>query len=302
MDVRSRTGFFRLLCCLAFAVSLRSHALGADDDRPVVKDSKFGAEARAADKLPTLFLVGDSTVNTNGKMRGWGQEIGALFDPAKIHVVNRAIGGRSSRTYRTEGKWARVLDELRPGDVVLIQFGHNDVGRYDDPKAKGRPSLHGEGDDTADVKKPDGSTETVHTFGWYMRQYCTEAKAKGATVILCSMVPHKDWTPDGRISRRERETFVKWTENAARATGAQFIDLNEIVAERYEKLGKEKVESFFADQRTHTTPAGAKFTAEAVIAGLKSLHPDPLAGDFSSAGQSIPPAESATEENRRLHG
>jgi lysophospholipase L1-like esterase len=257
----------------------------------VVSDSKFGAERPAADKLPTLFIVGDSTVNNSlGNMRGWGQELGAFFDPARIHVVNRAVGGRSSRTYRNEGKWARVLAELRPGDVVLIQFGHNDAGRYDDPKAKGRPSLHGEGDETAEVKKPDGITETVHTFGWYMRQYCTEAKSKGATVILCSMVPHKDWTPDGKISRRERDTFVRWTRDVARETGAQFIDLNEIVAERYERLGREKVESFFADPRTHTTAAGAKFTAEAVIGGLKSLHPDPVAGDFNSAGRSIAPA------------
>ncbi|HEY2585121.1 MAG TPA: rhamnogalacturonan acetylesterase [Tepidisphaeraceae bacterium] len=295
MNRRSRSCFLLLLCSLTLALSLTSLVSGADDNRPIVNDAKFGADVRAVDKLPTLFLVGDSTVNTNGKMRGWGQEIGGFFDPAKIHIVNRAIGGRSSRTYRTEGKWARVLDELRPGDVVLIQFGHNDVGRYDDPKAKGRPSLHGEGNDTADLKKPDGSTETVHAFGWYMRQYCTEAKAKGATVILCSMVPHKDWTPDSKISRRERDTFVMWTENAARATGAQFIDLNEIVAERYEKLGKEKVETFFADQRTHTTPEGAKFTAEAVIAGLKSLQPDPLSGDFSAAGGSVRPAQLATE-------
>ena len=277
MIARIRNPLAALLCFGSLTLHGSGRLLAADD-------------ARAADKLPTLFVVGDSTVNNSGKMRGWGQELGAFLDPAKIHVINRAIGGRSSRTYRTEGKWAHILDELRSGDFVLIQFGHNDVGRYDDPKAKGRPSLHGEGGDTADVKKPEGSTETVHTFGWYMRQYCTEAKAKGATAILCSMVPHKDWTADGKISRRERDTFVKWTANAARATGAQFIDLNEIVAEGYEKFGKEKVESFFADQRTHTTPEGAKFTAEAVIGGLKSLHPDPLADYFNSAGESVPPA------------
>lgn len=288
---RSRVALF----CTVLVVLCASLVFGAGVDRPAVNDAGVGADTRPADGLPTLFIVGDSTVKNNGPMRGWGQELGAFFDPAKIHLVNRAIGGRSSRTFRAEGKWARVLDELRPGDVVLIQFGHNDAGRYDDPKAKGRPSLHGEGDDTADVKKPDGSTETVHSFGWYMRQYVTEAKANGATVILCSMVPHKDWTPDGKIARRERETFVKWTENAARAAGGQYIDLNQIVAEGYETLGQPRVERFFADQRTHTTPEGAKFTAEAVIAGLRSLHPNVLATYFNSAGEAVAPATQPAE-------
>ena len=65
------------------------------------------------------------------------------------------------------------------------------------PAGKGRPSLPGEGDDTAQAVKSDGTTiEMIHSFGWYMRKYGTDAKAKGTTAIFCSMVPHKDW--DGR--------------------------------------------------------------------------------------------------------
>src|SRR6185436_7774193 len=68
---------------------------------------------------PTLFIIGDSTVRngTKGQM-GWGEAIAAQFDPAKIIVVNRAIGGRSSRTFLTEGRWAKVLDEVRSGNFV----------------------------------------------------------------------------------------------------------------------------------------------------------------------------------------
>src|SRR3954463_8372489 len=84
-------------------------------------------------KLPTLFIVGDSTVHngTRGQV-GWGEPGAAFFDPAQVRVVNRAIGGRSSRTFQTEGRWDKVLAELKPGDFVLIQFGHNDGGPLDD--------------------------------------------------------------------------------------------------------------------------------------------------------------------------
>lgn len=275
MTIPTPFHFIRFLL-IAFALCPCS-LLTADDHRPVVDDSKFAADKAALPHIPTLFLVGDSTLKSDAPMRGWGQEIGAFFDSGKINVVNRAIGGRSSRTFQTEGKWERVLSELKPGDFLLIQFGHNDAGKYDDPKAKGRPSLHGNGEETAEVARPDGSKEAVHTFGWYMRKYAVEGKAKGATVILCSMVPHQDWK-DGKVVRHEQETFVKWTADAAQTSGVQFIDLNEIIAVGYEKLGTEKVEAFFADKRTHTSMEGAKYSAEAVVRGLNELPLHPLEG------------------------
>jgi rhamnogalacturonan acetylesterase len=239
-------------------------------------------------KLPTLFVVGDSTLKSDAPLRGWGQEIGAFFDPTKINVANRAIGGRSSRTFQNEGRWDRVLAELKPGDFVLVQFGHNDAGRYDDPRAKGRPSLHGEGEETVEVTRPDGAKEIVHTFGWYMRKYSRDARAKGAAVIFCSMIPHKDWK-DGKIARGERDSFVRWTANAARTTGASFLDLNEMVAREYEKLGPEKVEAFFADRRTHTSPAGALLNARFVVAGLRALPRAPLDRYLSDRGRGVEP-------------
>ncbi|MGC3988396.1 MAG: rhamnogalacturonan acetylesterase [Chthoniobacteraceae bacterium] len=256
-------------------------------------DSKAKAEVAANASLPTLFIVGDSTLKSNMPLRGWGQEIGAFFDPAKINVVNDAIGGRSSRTFQNEGRWDKVLAQMKSGDFMLIQFGHNDVGNYLDPAAKGRPSLHGDGEDTASVTKPDGTTETVHTFGWYMRKYGNDAKAKGVTAIFCSMVPHKNWK-DGKIQRGERATFVPWTKAAAEKSGALYIDLNEIVAERLEKLGQPAVEPLFADKGTHSSPAGAKFNATAVVAGLKTLSPDPLEKYYSAEGQAVEAAKIAT--------
>jgi lysophospholipase L1-like esterase len=282
---RSRLPLYSIiLSACILAPSLRA----ADDERPVVDASKAALQTATNSSLPTLVVVGDSTARSNSPLRGWGSEIGTFFDLAKINVVNQAIGGRSSRTYISEGRWDTVLSTVKAGDFVLIQFGHNDVGDYKDPRAKGRPSLHGEGEETAQAFKADLKTmETIHSFGWYMRKFAADTKAKGATPILLSMVPHKDWK-DGKISRGEQETFVKWTENAAKAEGALYIDANSIIANGLEKLGPEKVNSLFGDQRTHSTPEGAAYNAAAVVVGLKGLTPDPLAPYFSAAADQLP--------------
>src|SRR3989454_9594866 len=84
----------------------------------------MNAPSRAQEKrLPTLFIIGDSTVKNSGKgLLGWGDAISSLFDQTKIKIDNRARGGRSSRTYVTEGLWDQVLAELKPGDFVLMPF------------------------------------------------------------------------------------------------------------------------------------------------------------------------------------
>ena len=139
--------------------------------------------------LPTLFLIGDSTVNNSSEdFVGWGNIIGEYFDKTKINVVNRARGGRSSRTFYTEGLWEKVLAEIKPGDFVLMQFGHNDGGSIDKEKARG--SLKGIGEETQEVTiEATGKKEVVRTFGWYMRKFIADAKAKGATPIVLSPVP-----------------------------------------------------------------------------------------------------------------
>lgn len=271
-------------------LSLPAFAQTADDARPVVDDSKTTPAQVRDPKLPTLWIVGDSTLNSNAPMRGWGQELAQFFDLSKINVVNRAIGGRSSRTFIYEGRWDKVLSELKKGDFVILQFGHNDVGRWDDPTAKDRPSLHGEGDETMVATRLDKKTETVHTFGWYMRKYGNDVRAKEATMIFASMVPHKDWE-NGKIVRKEREKWVQWTANAAKATQAAYIDLNELVALEFERLGPEKVEPLFADKRTHSTQAGALLNATMVIAGIKALNSPDLKKYLSVAARPIKKAD-----------
>jgi lysophospholipase L1-like esterase len=223
---------------------------------------------------PTLFLIGDSTVRnrTRGQL-GWGDPIAAWFDASKIAVTNRALGGRSSRTFLTEGLWDKILAELKPGDFVLMQFGHNDGGPLDDAKA--RASLKGSGDESRVVtNKVSGKVETVHTYGWYMRKYISDAKAKGATSIVLSLVPRKIWK-DGKVARASND-YAKWAAEVARAEGVAFVDLNDIVARHYEELGPERVNPLFGDEHTHTTPDGAKLNAQCVVEGLRALKNCPL--------------------------
>lgn len=235
----------------------------------------------AADRRPTLFTVGDSTVkNGSGKgadgLWGWGDFIGDSFDKTRIRVVNRALGGRSSRTFLTEGLWDKTLAEMKPGDFVILQFGHNDGGPIDTGKA--RASLKGNGDESKDiVVQATGKPETVHTYGWYLRQYIGDAKAKGAIPIVCSPIPRHRW--NGAKVVRANDDYAKWAAEAAKAGGAEFVDLNAIVADRYDAEGPEKVaETYFGKaDATHTVKAGAQLNAQCVVEGLKKLPGSPLA-------------------------
>jgi len=224
---------------------------------------------------PTLFIIGDSTVRngTKGQM-GWGDPIAALFDNAKIRVVNRAIGGRSSRTFLTEGRWGKVLEELKSGDFVLVQFGHNDSGPLDDT-SRARGSIRGTGEETREIDNPiTKKQEVVHSYGWYLRQYVRDAKAKGATPIVCSPVPRNIWK--NRQVARASGDYGKWAAEVATSEHAPFLDLNELIAKRYEIMGEEKVKDLFFGDHTHTNPEGARLNAESVVAGLKALSECPL--------------------------
>jgi rhamnogalacturonan acetylesterase len=275
-----------LVRCLfaSFVVAAVSASAAPDDDRPVEDAARFKLARPANPDLPTLFLVGDSTVKcgTAGQ-RGWGEELGKYFDPAKVNVVNVAIGGRSSRTFITEGRWGAVLSMMKPGDSVIIQFGHNDGGPInDDSRARG--SIRGIGPETEAIdnlltKKP----ETVRTYGAYLRQYLADARARGVTPYLCTQVPRKMWQVDGTRIGRPIDGTVVWARAVAEAEGVPLLDLHEAVAASYDALGRDAVEPFFADERTHTTVAGADHTARIVVGLLEQLPGSPWAGMMAEA-------------------
>jgi len=225
---------------------------------------------------PTLWIIGDSTVkNSADGQLGWGDPIRDFFDITRIRVENRARGGRSSRTFQTEGLWDQVVAELKPGDFVLMQFGHNDGGSIND-ESRARGSLPGLGNEFEPIENQvTKKTESVHTFGWYMRKFVSDTKAKGATPIVLSPVPRNIWI-DGKVERMAG-TYGGWAASIAKAQNAFFIDLNEIVAARYEAIGQATVgKDYFKGDHTHTSPIGARLNAESVVAGMKTLKTLPL--------------------------
>ncbi len=258
------------------AFYLRRFAPDGSDDRPVVDARKVKVEAPRDPGLPSLVLIGDSTVRSGGQNGawGWGERLAPFFDTRRINVVNNAIGGRSSRSFFTEGRWATVLDQLKAGDTLLIQFGHNDGARIGDPAGKNRGSVPGTGPETVEDTLADGSRQTVQSFGWYLKRYVSDARAKGVSVVILSPIPHKDHWQAGQT--RDFENYAAWGEQVARETGAQFIDLTMLITEAYRAVGTERVEAYFADARTHTNEAGAVFNATQVVQGLKHLPGQPL--------------------------
>jgi rhamnogalacturonan acetylesterase len=224
---------------------------------------------------PVIYIIGDSTVkNGSGKgdggLWGWGDFLHVWIDTCKISAKNFAIGGRSSRTFITEGRWDRVLGLLKPGDYVIMQFGHNDGSAIND-NSRARGTIKGTGEETEEIDNIlTGKHEIVHTYGWYMKKYTADTKVKGAIPIVCSLIPMNIWE-NGKVVRSS-DDYAKWAEETAKKEKAFFIDLNAIIAEKYEALGEEKVRTmFFLTDHTHTTEAGAIFNAGAVAGGIKSL-------------------------------
>lgn len=228
---------------------------------------------------PVLYIIGDSTVrNGDGTGKnlqwGWGSFMTGYFDTAKISVQNHAIGGRSSRTFITEGRWDKILETLKKGDYVIMQFGHNDASPLDDT-ARARGTIKGIGDDSTEIYNPIRKIkEVVYTYGWYMRKYVKETKAKGATPIICSLVPRNIWK-EGKVSR-SADSYALWAKQIAEQEGAFFIDLNELVAAEYEQMGVEKVKTFFPADHTHTNKDGAILNAGIVAKVIAQIKPGKL--------------------------
>jgi lysophospholipase L1-like esterase len=245
--------------------------------------------AKANPKLPSLIVAGDSTASTGDPAhRGWAALLVDYFDTTKVNLINRARGGRSFRTFVYEGLWPQIVNALKPGDYVVIEFGHNDMGSITDPK--GRADLPGVGDETQVVPR-NGTNETVHTFGWYLRTFVRDVKAKGATPIVSSSTIRNIWS-NGKVERGLGRPPV-WDKQIADEEKVPFLDHSSIIADLYQAMGQTQVAAFFPGDHTHTSTDGASKNAELFIAGLKSLPGQPLVGFLNARGQKIAPYQPA---------
>ncbi|MBQ9654805.1 MAG: rhamnogalacturonan acetylesterase [Prevotella sp.] len=128
-----------------------------------------------ADRVTTIFVIGDSTaakkdLSKGSPERGWGMALQCYFDDAFIRVDNHAVNGRSSKSFIDEGRWDKVLSLIRPGDYVIIQFGHND----EKPKA-------------------DRHTDPGSTFDYNLARFVRETREHGATPVLMNPVVRRNF-------------------------------------------------------------------------------------------------------------
>ena len=245
-----------------------------------------------------IYLCGDSTGknedrNPNG-MWGWGALAYTVFDESKCTFINCAKAGRSTRTYMNDNRWEEVYNTLRPGDYVLIQFGHNDIGGIDRDKERGVIATY---KDTCRVYKSaaSGKYEVVYSFGWYLKKMIQDCKEKGATPIILSFTPRNEWhkgtgSTVGKlypvcekknrqyIERRNDDYITEWDKIIAEETGVEFVDIHNISADAIDKVcgkakssekAKAKANAYFNHDHTHTSMLGARNNAQSLAKGLR---------------------------------
>ncbi|GGD82537.1 rhamnogalacturonan acetylesterase [Croceicoccus mobilis] len=207
----------------------------------------------AGEDVPTIYLAGDSTVADQPAepAASWGQMLPALFDE-RIAVANHAKSGGTLKSFIAELRLAKITETLKPGDYLLIQFGHND-------QKANWPQTH------ADAR---------FAYPAYLRALIAEARARGAHPVLVTS-PERRFFDDGRI----RDTLAGYPDamrKVAQAEGVPLVDLNRDSIAIYEALGEQRAALAFNDggrDRTHHDNYGAWLMANAVAAGLVKAVP-----------------------------
>jgi rhamnogalacturonan acetylesterase len=232
--------------------------------------------------LPTLFIAGDSTAAAGiPSRRGWAAILVDYFDTSKVNLVNQAEGGARFNSYLAQGNWTKLTNAVKPGDFVVIEFGHNNG------------PLAGIGEETQILPGLGNSpSKLVHTHGWYLRKFITDVRAKGGIPIVSTITLRNKWT-EGKVERLKELLpgsggMSDWSRQVAAAEKALLVDHGNIIGDIYDKLGKDEVAKFFdGTEYLHTNTAGAIVNAEAFIAGLKGLAGMPLVDFLNEKGKAI---------------
>lgn len=226
--------------------------------------SDAASPAIAVAKQPvTLFLAGDSTIAEKLRAKrpetGWGEFLGVQFLPGEVVVDNRARNGRSTRTFIEEGRWRALIEYIRPGDYVFIQFGHND----------------------ASVQKKDRYTPPAD-YRRNLERFVDDVRARKATPILLTPVARRKFE-DGKLQPSHGE-YPRIVREIAKERQVALIDLLASSEAILREAGEEGSKSLYlwvkpgvnpnypqgVEDDTHFSPEGARRMAEAVAAGLRA--------------------------------
>ena len=200
--------------------------------------------AAVEDKTTTIFVIGDSTaakkdLSTGSPERGWGMALQCYFDSAYIRVDNHAVNGRSSKSFIDEGRWDKVLSAMKPGDYVIIQFGHNDE----------KPAV-------------ERHTDPGSTFDYNLAKFVRETRERGGIPILMNPVVRRNFAQkplkNDDDEKLRNTTFADGSKlvegdslidthglykvaprDVARRMNCHFIDANQITHDLEQSLGIE---------------------------------------------------------------
>lgn len=212
-----------------------------------------------------FYLCGDSTMASGGGgsgTQGFGEYLKYSFKD--ITIINKAVAGRSARSYYNEGRFQAVADLVEEGDYVLFEFGHNDGGSLSTTD-NGRTDCYGDGNQTC-VSPTTG--DIVYTYVHYLVQAGELMTAKGAHVIVASPTPDNPWE-SGTFSYTASR-FTGYAKIVATTLGslAAFVDHGQYVANEFDILGATVVDAFYPIDHTHTSPAGANVVAGQFVKGV----------------------------------
>jgi lysophospholipase L1-like esterase len=223
----------------------------------------FSSFAPATQKI-NLWLVGDSTMCTQPKDRspvtGWGTPFADFFD-SSVTVINRAKGGRSTRTFISEGRWQNVYDSLHQGDYVMIQFGHNDEAKEPQYRERYTP---------------------VPDYKINLKKFISEAKNKGSIPVLITPVTRMIFDSSGNIKETHKE-YTTAVFEVGKEMNVPVIDLDGKSRNLLQQLGPEQSKALYMQldtlehphypygrkDNTHFNEYGARRMAELVLAEIR---------------------------------
>lgn len=199
----------------------------------------------------TIFMIGDSTMadkpTSQEVERGWGQML-PLLVKNEAKISNHAKNGKSSKSFMGEGLWDEVYHNLKAGDWVIIQFGHNDQ-----------------------KLKEDRHTEPFTTYADNLRKYVNDTRSKGAFPIICTSIVRGKY--EDNILQDTHGDYPKASIMVAKELDVPLLDLQKDTEKFVAELGEEKLKEFYVPQdNSHLNPWGATQVAEMACAQIKALN------------------------------
>ena len=227
--------------------------------------------------VPTVYLAGDSTVTDQPKepLMSWGQALPVFFTP-DVAISNYAKSGDALKSFLRSGRLDKILSQIKKGDYLFIQFGHNDM-------KQNRPLLY---------------AEAHTTYKQYLRAYIAEARLRGATPVLVTPMHRRQWSPDGKIVNTHGD-YPGVVREVAREENVALIDLHRMSAPFYEALGIDKAPLAFGGDATHHSAYGAYELARMATKGIREAKLD-LARFIVPGAADIDPAHPDPVESFKI--